>query len=637
MAGLGHGGRHELHALRSVRPRLPSPDAGGAAAPEPDPPFGSWLAFHILTEWAWGKISAQEVQRLAHSAVKDQVLLLRSLGANPDHTNPMLSRLAKLGNEGRNPGNCLTQMLNLLGEPNFPAPMLPRVPLLNHKGSAGESVVVCDFPIFLPHALFAYFFTHDRTRFDRLYLGACSTVAQRRAFWQEAVRRGDPRLRAHPLRRTPGWEDVTIPLALHGDGVPVLRVGKAGNASYDAYSTQSLWVQGSTLNCKVLVFGVFGDAVADDTYQEIWRVLCWSIHWLGQGVWPPVDMFGERWPAGSADRARGGKALAGGFRACLYALKGDLDYYAKTLKLRHYNANAMCDLCPAHRDVHDPANLYNNFVVGAAWKRSLYTEDEWRALYRGRFLHYVFTLQGVSQHCLEPDELHVLHLGCSQYTCGSVLYLLCMECLPNDAEANLEAVWAVIKEYYSFAQARDQYTNFYLKTFLNMASMHTTFPCLKGKAAECRDLVPALAEAWNQLAKAHTDFRAVSFLLRNLTEVQDILKAHSDCLFLPEGQVERLQSCIDDYLLGYQRLAASAEANGQMLWNNPTKFHWLFHWSRKALYLNPRLTNTFIDEDFVGRIKHVVHSAAPGSSMPLMHTKTADKYRWGMHLLFMKD
>eukprot|EP00959_Pyramimonas_sp_CCMP1952_P393914 8253747-Pyramimonas_sp.AAC.1 len=88
---------------------------------------------------------------------------------------------------------------------------------------------------------------------------------------------------------------------------------------------------------------------------------------------------------------------------------------------------------------------------------------------------------------------------------------------------------------------------------------------------------------------------------------------------------------VDDFLLRYQKLAAAAESNGETLWNNPAKFHWLWHWSRKSMFINPSRTNTFIDEDFVGKMKTVVHSCAPGSSLPHMQCTSAEKYRWGLH------
>ena len=84
--------------------------------------------------------------------------------------------------------------------------------------------------------------------------------------------------------------------------------------------------------------------------RNIWRVLTWSFFWLSVGVWPEVDMFGD--PYGDdrpIERDLAGTPLAGGLFAVIYSLKGDLDYFAKCLKLRHYNRNEMCDFCSGTR------------------------------------------------------------------------------------------------------------------------------------------------------------------------------------------------------------------------------------------------------------------------------------------------
>ena len=112
---------------------------------------------------------------------------------------------------------------------------------------------------------------------------------------------------------------------------------------------------------------------ADTTEAEIWKILLWSLHWLYMGVWPPVDHNFQPFPEGSSDAKLARQPLADGYCAVLYTIKGDLDFYAKVLKLRHYNADLMCDLCPANRSEGDREHLYNNFSADAKWMKELYT------------------------------------------------------------------------------------------------------------------------------------------------------------------------------------------------------------------------------------------------------------------------
>ena len=51
----------------------------------------------------------------------------------------------------------------------------------------------------------------------------------------------------------------------------------------------------------------------------------------------------------------------------------------------------------------------------------------------------------------------------------------------------------------------------------------------------------------------------------------------------------------------------------------------------KALYLNPRKTNCFVDEDFVGDVKEIVAASTAGTSMEEVPSKVMEKIVWQMH------
>ena len=65
---------------------------------------------------------------------------------------------------------------------------------------------------------------------------------------------------------------------------------------------------------------------------------------------------------------------------------------------------------------------YNYVGPDAAWKAKFLTILEWRASYRS--LLYIFELEYITHLNIEPDELHIMHLGTSMYTLGSILSML---------------------------------------------------------------------------------------------------------------------------------------------------------------------------------------------------------------------
>ena len=214
-----------------------------------------------------------------------------------------------------------------------------------------------------------------------------------------------------------------------------------------------------------------------------------------------------------------------------------------------------------------------------------------------------------------------------------MLAVLAYDEMDGEPSQNMQIIWTKICAYYTAMNTPTQYSTLGLTSFSSNSNPRSSFPRLKGKGAEAKDLLPAIREIWTEFGCNYSDYEMVRDALAMMVEVQDILSDHSDELLLPLPMADRIAHCVDQFLLRYQHLAYKAETSGKFLWNMPSKFHWLWHWARKARFLNPRLTNCYIDEDFVGRIKTLVHSCAAGSSLQLMISKMSEKYRYAMHLM----
>ena len=150
----------------------------------------------------------------------------------------------------------------------------------------------------------------------------------------------------------------------------------------------------------------------------------------------------------SSDGLLAGTALAGGFFCILYLLIGDIPHFAECFGLRRHSNYNPCDFCPVHNQVGgDPQYYRFNFALRATWKTSLYTAADWRNLYSA--LHVLFRrFLYLSQYNVEPDELHVMHLGVGQELLGSVLWYLVFIMMAGDAMSNMHAVWADVVDIY---------------------------------------------------------------------------------------------------------------------------------------------------------------------------------------------
>jgi hypothetical protein len=89
-----------------------------------------------------------------------------------------------------------------------------------------------------------------------------------------------------------------------------------------------------------------------DTWDHIWKYMLWSFNALFDGKHPTVDHNGVAFDSKSPRYARGGKPLSEtekAFRAFIYAIIGDLDFFHKDLGFPGHNAGEFCWLCNCNR------------------------------------------------------------------------------------------------------------------------------------------------------------------------------------------------------------------------------------------------------------------------------------------------
>ena len=239
-----------------------------------------------------------------------------------------------------------------------------------------------------------------------------------------------------------------VPLAVHGDGVPVIRVGKKGSKSCDAYSWQSIVASGTTLKVKHRIFGIFEDSKTTSAMDTIWDMIVWSLYFLYLGVWPTVDVHGAAFPAGSPEAMLAGSTLAGGFCGVVWILKGEFEHVAKNLYTRSYRANLCREWCSVDQGKYNLDFMLwpNYFEDDAKWKAMLFTIAEWEVLHT---MHKIFSMGFLSHHNTEPDEFHCIYLGIAGYFLGSILALLCFVIIPQRPRENMEVVCECILKLYT--------------------------------------------------------------------------------------------------------------------------------------------------------------------------------------------
>ena len=304
--------------------------------------FDSELATELLTRWAWGSLPAADVQRLAAKAYTDQLSLIMFLKKvdedEADQFIPsLLKALKELGSSGAHPGNCSRDLLQYLAEPEFPKPTYAPIHIKIVKQRFGrrgmsKTLRLVSLPFFLPHTVLSHMFSFNRSKFNQVMFGDhdCNGEDKLEAFWNEVESRDDPRLAGHPMRRRPDWKQKAIPIAIHGDGVGAIAVGKAGTKSIDVLSFQSILGRGAHTLVKLWMFALWSLCQAKrtdsdyDTMDEVWTVILWSFIQAYLGKHPGQDWNHKEWADGSAEAMLGALAadLMGGFFCVIWSLKG---------------------------------------------------------------------------------------------------------------------------------------------------------------------------------------------------------------------------------------------------------------------------------------------------------------------------
>ena len=248
------------------RKRIQAAEARDSARPAP-----SQLATKLLKDWAWGKISIQYAQELAHKAVADM---------QPFECNlPDLQFLAGLGTAGRFPNNMHRDVMKYINSPLpklFPAPKLqlwagiwkwlpnnvatnPTEASVPFKGDIEKTIA-----LLLPHELFATLYEKYHSKFLELMVPDGPEALK--TFWSRM--KFHPGFQSHPLLDIPSFEERAIPVNLHGDCVPITGIGKVWAKNLLALHWSSALCKGNSKDICLL------------TFTDLWMLLDWPLHRL---------------------------------------------------------------------------------------------------------------------------------------------------------------------------------------------------------------------------------------------------------------------------------------------------------------------------------------------------------------------
>ena len=350
----------------------------------------------------------------------------------------------------------------------------------------------------MPHELFSAIYHHYPVAWKRSVVPDTSEL---KSFWTEMQQH--PQLQDHPMLNRSNYKTHAVPLGLHGDGVPISGIGKGWVQLLDTWNWSSLVASGCTKATYFYIWGVFQSIITktdnEDTLDEFFKILRWSLYWLYMGVWPDRNWNNKVYSTTSIAGQRAGTYLADGYFGVLWGIMGDQDYMTKDLGLPRWNAvENPCPLCLCGRD---GEYTWTDFTNTAKWLTRVWTARTWRA-WPGRSKCRLFDLPGISVLTICMDYMHAKYLGLDQHQYGSIMYILCYIVLPGTPEENISVLWREIQMIYKRTKPPTRYRYLNRLRMFVRASGH---PKLRGKAAEIRHFGPVLLEVWRKHMKPRLD------------------------------------------------------------------------------------------------------------------------------------
>ena len=245
----------------------------------------SALATLLVTLFAWGVFSPQRVQEIAHLAISD---FDRAKESGNDRILDDLRGLASIGTYGAHSGKCHSDLMNKVGKiSKLPEPLQVKIDLKPPMNTAVQGIL-------LPHEVFNAIYRF----YPKTWTSSILPSLERMRQFRGSVS-GHPQMQNHPLLEREGYNQWTIPIAIHGDGVPIVGIGKGWSRVMTLFSWYSLLGQGATSDLLIWVWGVYDKLLTGSLREEhgslfqFFKILRWSFMALWEGKWPSANHEGK--------------------------------------------------------------------------------------------------------------------------------------------------------------------------------------------------------------------------------------------------------------------------------------------------------------------------------------------------------
>ena len=474
-----------LEPERARRQRRAGPFSSTPTAPEE--PLRDVLRDLFLLN----HLSGHTTQRLAGAA--------RRSGASD------VNDFSSAGNQGQAPQNSARDLMRrILKNCHYPALYWAEVPLRDPEAASGTAGTrTAAYPFLLPHEVLAHLASSPSWATPVATPGETPSLYN----WFRKMCR--------PLGLSPSQ---TIPVGLHGDGVPFSKTDTLEQLSWSFPA-----LPGSP---RILFSAVSKKHCADArfTLEAMLSVFVWSMKVCLAGTWPSLRhdgrAFDERQDKHRA--ANAGKPL--GITALLTEFRADWSFIKQVFNFPCWSNDCICWRCPATRDREDECSYYST-GADAGWRCRRYLPGELLRWMQQQHLPIssLFSLPHFSEACILQDWMHCVDLGVAQDLIGNLFHEVQRQLPGTSMDARMSVLLQRLKVYYKTLPPSASRLN---TLTCEMIKQPNKGPKLRAKAAETRHLIPFCAALAREFCGLDAHGRTRAGLFEHLHTLATHVAAH---------------------------------------------------------------------------------------------------------------
>ena len=540
---------------------------------------------------------------------------LAKAGVNDGAEKSGNKSLAKIGNFGRNKGNCRRDLAahsrRTFALSQYLEPFQADIDIETRDGCNTKTVGV---KMIFPYELFALLFNIDRSLFDLIY----GTDEARVAYWQTL---NAPWWNAsHPLyHKVMSNPKKAVPLRTHGDDGAfkkgLVRLSMLIFTITGVCASKTVWSTASIL----LVFALKIERLLQNSLETLMRSVVWSLNVLADGQWPELDPSHNAWTHGCRRSQKSGDLADGYFGFCTEHL-GDWKYIKEIFRLpQSYMNTSCCHFCHATKEI-GIGNFADFTSAGLIWFEANCRSTVDYIMSCGADLPSLARTVGFHLTMLLVDFMHSDLQGFGAWILANALFQMAEEGMfgifagPRDTRFK-HALAQAYKLFIDYCRvhAIEHSQKLFNLTLIGMGTSDQQWPEFKGKAHNCLSVLTWLSSFVQENPSTTRIGKVRDALLIAHNNYHDIMREAANVF--TDRQAQAFYNAGLMALHCYSVLSSDAHNKLIARWQLKPKHHHLYHgfmFARLTLK-NPRAHWLFKHEDFVGEMCRVGSQSHPST------------------------